>query len=73
MCISEVGQLPDSAYTERELSSNPDGARERYFVLSVANRAGPANATNAKSDVMGVTLPSWYRASTYITFLPCEL
>jgi len=44
-----------------------------YGALSVANRAGPANATNAKSDVMGVTLPSWYRASTYITFLPCEL
>jgi hypothetical protein len=30
----------------------------RYFVLSVANRPRPANATNAKSDAMGVTLHS---------------
>jgi hypothetical protein len=35
-CISKFGQLPDSAYTESELISNPGGARERYFVLSVA-------------------------------------
>src|ERR1035441_5856423 len=37
-CISKVGQLPDSAYTESELSSNPGGARERYFAISVAPR-----------------------------------
>ena len=44
--------------------ANADG--ERYLVLSVANRPPSANATNAKSDAMGMTLNSWYRASTDI-------
>jgi hypothetical protein len=47
--------------------------RRALFRIIGSQPCRPANATNANSAAMGVTLDSWYRASTYITFLPCEL
>ena|ERR1035437_42317 len=50
--ISKFGQLPDSAYTESELSSNPGAARERYFALSVADRSAARHGRGAYVQAM---------------------
>src|ERR1017187_7090452 len=43
-----------AAYTEGELRSNPGGARERYFVLSVAAAAGQLGCAKGVNLACGV-------------------
>jgi len=48
------------AYTEGELRSNPGGARERYFVISVAPRlvSVPAHAQSAVCAFTSQVVPA---------------